>query len=128
MIAVVAGDIAGPGVGQRIKLPGGLTVIPRVDEYHTAIEVDQAILLTAMRVVAGVAGAKGVEFVQILAAIPEIGTAGRVDAVGVSVKLVALEAQLARVMDGWAASGRTASRWVNLGDVFGRAIQDVQQR
>ena len=125
MIAVVAGDIAGTGVGDRVKLPGGLAVIPRVDEYHTGIEIDQAILLAAMRVVAGVAGAKGVEFVQVLAAVPEHGTAGRVDAVGVSVKLVALEAQLARVVDGWAASGRTASRRVYLCNVFSRAVQDV---
>ena len=128
MIAVVAGDIAGAGVGYRVKLPGSLAVIPRVNENYTGIEVDQAILLAAMRVVAGVAGAKGVEFVQVLAAIPEIGTAGRVNAVGVSVKLVALEAQLTGVVYGRAASGCTASGWINLGDIFGRAIQDVQQR
>jgi len=127
MIAVVAGDIAGTGVGDRVKLPGGLTVISRVNEYYTGIEIDQVVLLAAMRVVAGVAGAKGVELVQVLIAIPEHGSAGRVDSIAVGIKLVALETQLTWVVDGRAASRRTASRRVYLSNVLSRAIQDMQQ-
>ena len=48
VVAVMAGDIAGAGVGRTVELPGSLAVITGVDIHHSGIKVDQVVLLAAM--------------------------------------------------------------------------------
>ena len=73
MFAIMTGDVtcAHP-IGE---LPGILAVGSQWYRHYTRVEVDQVILFAAVGVVAGIAGAKAMEGVQIFTAGPE--TRGR---------------------------------------------------
>jgi hypothetical protein len=65
MITIMTSHVTSAGIGGGIELPSGLTVTSYSD--HRSIKIDQAVLFTAVCIVAGVTGAKTMESVQILA-------------------------------------------------------------
>ncbi len=85
----------GAGIGCIIKSPGTLTIITRIGGYNLCIEVDQPVLLAAVRIVTGIARCKIVKSVQIFITLPEVCRSTKIGITSIGSVLVAFEAQFA---------------------------------
>lgn len=73
MVSIVTGNKTGAGAGRIIILPGVLTRGADAQGNNGCVKIDQAVLLAAVRIMAGVTRTEGMEGMQVLSTVPEIG-------------------------------------------------------